>query len=184
MLAIPEKVLALIPPRPQGYPQTRDLFPGYSGYPFDPLGAAETAANITLERALHPERAQRLVEYGARRGDAPGLAEVIEELFEATWKAFHEDGYHGEVQNVADNVLLYNLMKLAIDEKASARVRGISSVKLWELMEWLEREAGSICDSGRRAHFLYAADQIRVFKENPDKVRLMKPLETPMGPPI
>ena len=184
VLAIPEKVLALIPPRPQGYPQTRDLFPGYSGYPFDPLGAAETAANVTLERVLHPERAQRLVEYGARRGDAPGLAEVIDELFEATWKAIHEDGYRGEVQNVADNVLLYNMMKLAIDEKASARVRGMVSVKLWELMEWLEGESKSICDSGRRAHFLYAADQIRVFKENPDKVRLMKPLECPMGPPI
>ncbi|MBN2335998.1 zinc-dependent metalloprotease [Candidatus Bathyarchaeota archaeon] len=183
-LIVPEEILGILPPRPQGYPQTRDLFPGYTGYPFDPLGAAEAAANLTLERLLHPERAQRLVEYGARRGDAPGLHEVIDSLVEATWKSSHGDGYQAEVQRVVDNVLLYNLMKLAMNEEASASVRGMASLKLVELGAWLEEKGKTMKDAVQKAHLLYAAGQIRLFRENPGQVKLTKPLEAPMGPPI
>ena len=61
-LAMPERVLEIMPPRlrvlgpirspMRGAPSVtnRDVFPGRTGHPFDPLGAAETAANYTVER--------------------------------------------------------------------------------------------------------------------------------------
>ena len=46
-LEINEKVLNLIPPRPPGYRETRELLRGYTGATFDPLGAAEAVAMPT-----------------------------------------------------------------------------------------------------------------------------------------
>ncbi|MCW4049017.1 MAG: zinc-dependent metalloprotease [Candidatus Bathyarchaeota archaeon] len=183
-LAIDEKLLRLIPPRPQGYPQTRDLFPGYTGHPFDPLGAAETAANHTVGMLLHPQRASRLMEYHARNSDAPGLGEIIDKLTEATWKTSTENGFHGEVQRTVNDVVLYNLITLVKNDEASPRVRATTSLKLVELGKWMKEEGEHVQDTNQRAHLLYFAAQIKLFKDNPDQVKLTKPRTIPMGPPI
>jgi len=195
MLAMPKRVLEVIPPRLRGLgqvrsffpgaaPPSRDLFPGRTGHPFDPLGAAETAANMTVERLLHSERAARLVEHHAREPDTPGLGEVIDGLVSYTWKETYEDGYHAELGRMVDSLVLYNLMALASDEGAADQVRAIAYLKLDELKDWLcEQVSSTECES-QRAHYMYGASQIRLFQESPDKVKLTKPLETPQGPPI
>ena len=194
-LAMPKRVLEIIPPRLRGLgqvrsfysgtvPPSRDLFPGRTGYPFDPLGAAETAANMTVERLLHPERAARLVEHHAREPDTPSLGEVIDGLVSYTWKVTYEDGYHAELGRMVDSLVLYNLMALASDEGAADQVRAIAYLKLDELKGWLCEQVGSTECESQRAHYMYGASQIRLFQESPDKVKLTKPLETPQGPPI
>jgi len=183
-LALDNKLLSIIPPRPQGYPQTKDLFPGYTGYPFDPLGAAETAANMTLGLLMHPERAARLMEYHARLPDAPGLSEVLDEIIDATWKERHKDSYYAEVQRTVDNVALYYLMRLASNDELPAGVRAVASMKLSELGDYLRSMGERIQEDEQKAHYLYGAAQITLFEENPDQVKLTKPLEPPMGPPI
>jgi hypothetical protein len=183
-LALDEKLLSLIPPRPQGYPQTRDLFPGHTGHPFDPLGAAETAANITLSMLMHPERAARLVEYHARVPDTPGLAEVLDEIIDATWKERHRNPYHAEVQRTVDHVSLYHLMALAVNMETTPAVRAVASLKLSELGDYLRTMGERIQEPEQRAHYMYGAGQITLFEESPDQVKLTKPLEPPMGPPI
>jgi len=183
-LALDKKLLSIIPPRPQGYPQTVDLFPGYTGYPFDPLAAAETAANITLGLLMHPERAARLMEYHARLPDAPGLSEVLDEIIDATWKERHKGNYYAEVQRTVDNVALYHLMTLAANDELPAGVRAVASMKLSELGDYLRSMGERIQEDEQKAHYLYGAAQITLFEENPEQVKLTKPLEPPMGPPI
>jgi hypothetical protein len=183
-LALDEKLLSIIPPRPQGYNQTKDLFPGYTGFPFDPLGAAETAANITVGLLLHPERAARLMEYHARVPDTPGLDEVIEAIIDATWKERHRGSYPAEIQRVVNNVVLYHMMRLALDDAQPVGVRGVVSMKLLELGDYLRATGERIQNAEQRAHYLYGAAQITLFEENPGQVKLTKPLEPPMGPPI
>ncbi|MFK7937659.1 MAG: zinc-dependent metalloprotease, partial [Saprospiraceae bacterium] len=61
-LAIPEKVIQLIPPQPMGYQRDRELFKINTGLTFDPLSAAESSANKTLTFLLNPARLTRLVE--------------------------------------------------------------------------------------------------------------------------
>jgi hypothetical protein len=134
-LALPERLLGVIPPRPSEMGQTRDLFPGRTGSPFDPLGAAEAAASLTVDLLLHPERAARLVEHYSRDPDAPGLVEVLDRVISSTWKTSHEDGYHAEIQRVVNNVLLYRLMGLALNEEAAASVRAVAYLKLDELKD-------------------------------------------------
>ena len=183
-LAIDEKILNLIPPRPPGYYQTSELFPGYTGQTFDPFGAAENAANLTIGLMLRPERAARMVEYHSRNKGFPGLVELLDKLLSSTWKADQRPGYHAQIQRVVNNVLLFNLMRLAVDESASIHVRAIACLKLEELKNWLSKKMNSAKNESQKAHYFYAVSQIRLFQDDPNKVMLTAPLSPPHGAPI
>src|ERR1700761_5336456 len=79
-LALPEKLIEKIPPRPDGYPRTRELFKSRTGLTFDPTAAAEGAAASTLQFMLNPQRAARLVEYNSRDNTQPGLMAIMDKL--------------------------------------------------------------------------------------------------------
>ena len=183
-LAIPEKLLEIMPPRAPGYAQHRELFPGNTGIVFDPLGAAETLAGVTVGNLLHPERAARLIEFHSRDEDLPGLSEVLDELISHTWKSPPSSGRHAAIERVVDNVVLYRLMGLAAFERTSPQVRAFSALKLDELKSWLESQLESTTDESRKAHFFFAVSEIEAFQQDPTRVKLTVPLSPPPGAPI
>ncbi len=183
-LAIPERILQLIPPRPDGYQRGRETFKVRTGVTFDPLAAAEALANLTIRLILHAERAARLVEYHARKESFPSLGEVMNTLIESTWKSSHDSGYHAEVQRVVNNVVLYNLMSLAVNENAAGQVRAITSMKIHELKDWLTEQVEQATDEDQQAHHFFAISQIKRFEENPKEMNLTKPVPEPPGAPI
>ena len=67
ILEIPEKILALIPPRPLGYNRGRENFRIQTDFTLDPIAAAEAAATHTLRYLLDPARASRIVEFSCKR---------------------------------------------------------------------------------------------------------------------
>lgn len=181
-LAIPPSLLALIPPRPLGYPKTREDFRSRTGLTFDPLGAAESAAEITVRLILNPERAARLVEQHAQDASIDGLGDAIDRLIKATWESSPPPGIHGEIQRTVDSVVLYHLMELAANDRAPAQVRAIAYARLDDLRKWVEGR--STTDPAERAHYLFAAAQIHRFQENPKVIPVTKPVEPPPGQPI
>ena len=183
-LTMPERLLAMIPPRPIGYGRGREHFRIRTGLTFDPIAAAETAANHSVRLLLNPERAARLVEYHGRDAKLPGLGEVIDALLAATWKANREAGFAGEVQRATEQVTLYHLMALAANERAAAQVRALAWLKLGELREWLDREGRAASNEGQRAHALFALARIKKFEDDPKQIPLPAPAEPPDGPPI
>ncbi len=190
-LAFDEKILNIIPPRPPGYRQTRELFPGHTGSTFDPLGAAEAAANLTVGLILHPERAARLVEYHSRYKYCPGFDEVLDKVITFTWKSTFKSGIFAEIQRVVNNVVLYHLMSLASEERNASQVRALAFAKLDELNMWLKQQVSSwtdgkqfLADSNLKAHFVYAAAKIDLFQKDPTKITLPAPLSPPPGAPI
>lgn len=182
-LALPESLISNIPPRPFGYPRTRETFKSRTGLTFDPLTAAEVAASIPPMFLFHPERASRLVEYKARDPKQPGLEIVIERVLQATWKAPLKQGYEKELQRIAAHQVLYYLMKLASNNSAREQARAITHAKLIELKSFTEAKAkqGSADD---KAYYLWAALQIENYLKNPDKAEAIKAMESPDGPPI
>ena len=56
VLALSENIIKLIPPRPAGYDYTRELFNKRTGLGFDPLAAAETAADLPLSFLFNTSR--------------------------------------------------------------------------------------------------------------------------------
>ncbi len=182
-LAIPENILKIIPPRALGYNRSRENFKVRTGLTFDPMGAAETAANMTASFIFHPQRAARLVEYHSRNTSYPGLDEVIDKVISNTWKSTRKADYHGEIQNVVDQVVLQNLMKMAANENASSRTKSISMLKLDELKKWLVEQLNRTKEDSQKAHYLMAFTLIEQFQRNPKDVKYT-PLSPPDGSPI
>ena len=141
-LMLREKVLALIPPRPSGYPGSGELFKSRTGLMFDELMPAESAADMVLELVFNSERATRLVQLHARDARVPGLEEVIDRVVGATWRAPGRAGYAGAVQKTVSYVALNRLMGLAGNENASAQARAVASAKLGDLKTWLRSAPG------------------------------------------
>ena len=176
-LTLPEPVLKLMPPRPPGYPRTRETFRSRTGLTFDPLAAAESASSLTLGLLLHPERAARLVQYHARDTSIPGLADVIEAVLAATWKAPRRNGLAGEVQHVTESVALYHLMALAAADAAPAQVRAIAAAKLGTL-------EASLKAAGNDPAKAFAVQALEAFRKDSKRIPLPAPIEAPPGQPI
>ncbi|MDN3584207.1 zinc-dependent metalloprotease [Mucilaginibacter flavus] len=182
-LALPEKLIEKIPPRPIGYPRTRETFKAHTGLTFDPMAAAESAAGATLSFMLQPERAVRLVEYQSRDNTQPGLLPVLNKLVAQTWKAPQPAGYKGELQGLVNNLVLKQILTLAATKSAPASVRGIALLQIDELKKWMQTSVVNVTDS-RKANLLFGLAEIKQFENNPDKFEPAPTLNMPDGSPI
>jgi hypothetical protein len=183
VLALPEPLLTLIPPRPSEYPRGREHFKIRTSPAFDALAPAEEAAQHVLQFLFNPERAARLIEFHARDAANPGLEEVLGALLRVTWEQPHDTGYAAEVARTVDDVVLYDLMALANNERALPEVRAIAALKLEEI-KTMASEARKSRPAANAAHLLYAEEQIARFQRDPKSLELPAPLEPPDGPPI
>ncbi|MBU0695122.1 MAG: zinc-dependent metalloprotease, partial [Bacteroidetes bacterium] len=98
-LALPEKLIAMIPPRPVGYPRSRETFKSNTGLTFDPLAASESIINTTLRLIFTPERLERIIVHHARNEDQPSLEKVLETIVNANFKGSdaNKDTFNGEI---------------------------------------------------------------------------------------
>jgi hypothetical protein len=183
VLALPEPLLTMIPPRPPDFDRGREHFKIHTSPAFDALAPAEEAAQHTLQFLFNPERAARLVEFHARDASNPGLQEVLDAIVSATWKAPHSTGYAGEIARTVDSVALYDLLTLALNDHATTQVRAIASREVDQLKVWFNTHK-SAGDPEQQAHLSYAAAQIEQFQKDPKKLELIAPAEPPDGPPI
>ncbi len=183
-LAIPENVLSLIPPTAYGYGSGRsELFQKRTSPMFDPVGAAEIAADMAISALLEPNRAARTINQNARNKANPHFREVVAALIKATWQApAQADANLAVIQRAVQSVTVSRLMDLAANERAQPQVRSIAADALRMLLAAIKRSPAP-GDSG--AHFRSTADDIERFLTRPDAPRKQTtPLATPPGDPI
>jgi hypothetical protein len=183
-LIIPQRILNLLPPDPGNYLRYGENFEGYTGLLFDPLAAAESAANITVSLLLHPQRAARLIDYHARDNHYPGLIDVIDEIFAHTWLTEHQSGYEGEIQKVIDNLVLNQLMLLARDPSSSGQVKSVANYKINQLKNQLKNRMDEEKNEEIRVHYYYATIRIEQFLKDPEEFKMDEPAKIPAGSPI
>ncbi len=188
VLALPEPLLKIIPPRPPEYPSGRENFSRRTSPAFDSLAPVEAATEIVTNLLLQPERAQRMIEYHALDASNPSFDELVGDLLAATWRrpppSGDMGGYKSAIQRTIDSVVLDHLMALATDERASAQVRGVAWLKLDELKKWIATQTPSAKDEAVRALFFFSANQIDRFQRNPAEIHLTTPAPPPDGDPI
>jgi hypothetical protein len=178
VLALPENIIAAIPPRPAGWSPTRELFDKRTGLTFDPLAAAEASADFTLSFLFHPERAARLVELKAR-GSKLGLDEVLDQIISQTWGAKPASGLSGQVQLLTQQLVLTHLLALAQNENAAYPARAAAQLHLQHLEKQAKKSAKS-SDQAIKANALLALERMK--KPLEAKPQLHK--ELPPGAPI
>ena len=182
-LALPDDLIRKIPPRPSGYPSTVENFEGHTGPTFDPIAAAEAAANTTLSYLLDNERAARLIEFQARDEHQPGLIPVLNKLIERTWKAPLKPGMKGELQVLVDNLTLKQLLALAANPKNAENVRGEALLAITDLATWMGPQVIN-AEPRWKAALYFGLSQINEFTKNPDKFIPQSAVEMPPGAPI
>ena len=179
-LTLPEPLLKLFPPRPPDFARTRESLPAQTGLTFDPIAAAESAADLTLGVLFDRERAARLVEYHAR-ANTPSLAEVIDAALLVSRPVPHPASGNrppplsAEVQAAVYARTVEALLTLAADPKASVAVRAITYAKLEDLSR--RGDANSPLET-------YLIHRIKQFQEDPAKFVAARPIEAPPGMPI
>jgi hypothetical protein len=178
-LTLPEPLLKLLAPRPPGWARTAESFPSETGLTFDPVAAAESAADLTLSTLFNPQRASRIVEYNARAGAAPGLLEVMNAALAASRPTHPQlNADHGLVSVVQSAVYARTveaLLTLAADPKASVEARAITYAKLDDLKR--HADATSPLDA-------YLVHRIQTFQNDPTKFVVATPVPAPPGMPI
>ena len=178
VLMIPEEKLGLFPPRAYGFGRTRESFRGMTGITFDPLAPPASSAHFTLGLLLHPERANRLVLQHALDPEQPGLDEVVSTLIAKTIQSTPAgSGYREEVMYTVDFIVIDHLIRLALDEGATAQAKAVVNHRLGELKKWLEGK------STAEFNDIYRQAMILQIEEN--KASILEHLpQIPPGAPI
>ena len=167
----------MLPPSAHRY-DTGEAFPGRTQLLFDPLGAAEASASLTLEILLHPARMARLVAYGSL-GDYPNLEEVVDRLLDVIWGAqTQQSDYLSQVLHVAQRVTIDAMMTQAASSANSGEVRAVLSHRLARLAASLEDIRNP------NAHQAAAAADIRRWQDYPEGNTPAAALVMPPGDPI
>jgi hypothetical protein len=183
-LAIPPRILDLIPPRAFGYEGgTAELFSKRTDPTFDPIAAATIAADLAVSALLEPHRAARLIEFHSRSNASPDFKEVVDALIGASWKvATPRVGYHAEIARAVQSLAVNRLMELAANTEASPQVRAVATQALRELNAWLKLPSAASINA---AHRSAAREDIDRFLARPDATRKPSaPPTTPPGDPI
>jgi hypothetical protein len=182
-LALPEKLLNTLYPRPLGYYDGRELLNGRTGLTFDAIGVAEQASAMVFDLVLHPQRLSRLVEYHARDKKFPGIQETME-IFQATLlNSKVNNDYHEAIQLTTQSVFVNKLM-------TSIQKGNLSPLARAELISVLSDISSKLAkpnyrDSNlKKAHNKMIVNQIKLFMESPQKYDVAPIPSLPPGSPI
>jgi hypothetical protein len=183
-LTLPESILAQLPPVPPGYPRTRESFPSHTGLTFDPIAAAESAADLTLTVLLDPARASRLIEYHMRVPALPSLRGVLEAV-SSTVAERPEAGHSmsSEVERAVEFRALEAMLALAVNPAASSQARAIVR---WHINDVLKQLTSTPApqDTAEAIHRAALVDRINEFERAPEKFVPAPSVEAPPGMPI
>lgn len=183
-LVIPERVLEMMPPVASGYRSGRsELFTRRTAPIFDPVGAAEIAADLAISGLLQNDRAARTIDQNAADRSSPGFREIVDALLKATWRSpTPTDLREAEIERGVESLVVTRLMELAGDSDARPQVRAIASDALRSLAASLKRVRG-VGDAA--AHDRSTVEDIERFLSRPfEPTKRTAPLATPPGDPI
>ncbi len=175
VLALPENLLDMIPTRPAGISSSRELFRGNTGPSLDAFAIAETAADIPISLILHPQRANRLVEYGSRDNNLT-LGETLDKLIENSWEKDVSEDYLGAIQYVVNHLVVTNMIKLHASSQANPITKAIVMKKLVQLHEMLDDREDAVA--------IQSAAMIEAYLDDPEEYESPQTLSPPPGSPI
>jgi hypothetical protein len=181
-LALPQRIIELIPPTAFGYEGgIAERFGKGSAPLFDPITAARGSAAITLNALLHPARAARLVRFHAEDPRNPALLEVTGELIDELTEV-SRDERHAALRRAVRDVAVTKLMEVAADPATDAAVRAGYEETLRLLARRLGGGSVSGIEASDRRALIASIDRF-LTRPLPPRTPAAMP-EVPAGPPI
>jgi hypothetical protein len=178
-LALHERIIKLIPPRPAAYAYTRELFKRRTGLAFDPLAAAEAAADLPVSFLFNTARLNRMVQYQASNNGL-GMDEMIDLLIVKTWKSVRLSGLEGLIQKQNEQLLLTYLLSVSVNDDSSFAVKAQALKSISDLKNYAETQLKAIMDSKSKGYLLLTLERIK----SPEKAKATLLQTAPPGAPI
>ena len=178
MLALPERITNLIPPRPAGYDYNRELFKRRTGLSFDPLAAAESAADFPLSLLFNPARLNRMVQLDAEN-EGVGIDEMLARLIAKTWKAPRQKGLAGLILQQNEQLLLHYLIAVSQNSNLSFASKAALASGMEEIKTMATAKL-ALANANTKGYLLMTLDKI----ENKATAKPFEPEPLPPGAPI
>jgi len=165
-LVLNKSLINILPPHPPGFGWNRESFGSRTGVTFDPLSAAESAINISLDQLFHHQRLARLLQNNT---DSQSVNKLYKKLFKSVFDRGFYDNYKQQIQELLQSSVISHLFLLIKNEQSAEYVKSWAFEKLKDLQD----EGNDFLDY-----------KIKKFLANPDQFKLSKPAKTPPGSPI
>ncbi len=138
-LELPTELLSLIPPTAFGDDITREQFNSRMGLAFDPVSAAEAAANYSLTLLLAPERLNRLSWQASQSRGIPSVEQTVERIFKLHWYDNKQADYglNARLRLVALNAV----MKTAMSDDLAPEVKLVIDDAVLKFADWLDDDS-------------------------------------------
>lgn len=200
-LELPASVIEKIPPRPFWYGRSRETFESSMGVAFDPLAPVETAAQLTVSLILNPDRAQRMIVYESEKGSQPigkqikdmfsfedkslSFNDAVTKMISKTWRWSSSNDFTTLVERKIQEVVMYELMKLAANENATASVRAVAYDHLESLKKTTDQklEQQNLYTDFRQ-YYSFISKELNSFLANQKEFKFPAPSQIPAGAPI
>ncbi|MGD9582705.1 MAG: zinc-dependent metalloprotease [Lysobacterales bacterium] len=186
-LALPASVLDRLTPPAADYARDRDYFATAMAPLFDPLAAAEAATANTSQFLFAPARLNRLAWQHARDPEQPGLGELLDAVFKASWQRgpLPDTLVAGSAVQLAANwTVLDRLLAVLDDNRLHAQV----AAELRQALAGWQRQLGERPRRGGdpvvAASRAEAAALIARYLADPATVRRPAAAVIPPGAPI
>jgi hypothetical protein len=172
-LQIPASIVRLITPKAYGESRNRESFKGRTGLTFDPISAAESAANYTLDLLLKAERLNRLAQQAEMQKGLPGVQKLVAQLFESSIQSKTTS----ELGRRINYVTLDAVVKASLQEQLAPEVRANIELQLSELFGWLK-------NNKRNPDNQVMAKQLELYWHSGEWKSPFKIMPLPPGSPI
>jgi hypothetical protein len=180
VLEISENILKLIPPRPAGYDYNRELFNRRTGLSFDPLAAAEAAADIPLSFLFNTSRLNRLVEFQVENNGL-GIDDMINILSSKTWKAPRLKGFQKLIQQQNEQLLLTYLLAASISDEASFATKSELFKAIDDVRTYTTVQSKATSDTSYKGHLLLILERMKSPEKAKPTLHQLPPPGSPIG---
>lgn len=175
-LALPERIIRLIPPQPTGYSRDRENFKTNTGLAFDPLAAAESVTGYAFGFLLHPERLARIIEQNARNAGQFTLLTYFQNIHKTITAYPVSNGLEQEIKLNAERIFINKLLSVLADKNLSASIAapGLRFIKQVE----------NQFNTSQTSQAIYIVDIIQKFRKDPGSFTVPELPRMPDGAPI
>lgn len=178
-LEIPEGLVKLIPPRPAEYEYTRELFPRKTGLAFDPLAAAETAADLPLSFLFVPARLNRMAE-SEHQDSGLSITGMVNYITARLFPDNPLTGFKRLIQLQNQQLFLTYLLSASVQENSSFATKAALVSLIDKLKTSFTQKLATTTDEQLRGYLLLSLERMK----SPDKARPTQHAVAPPGAPI
>ncbi|MGD8415220.1 MAG: zinc-dependent metalloprotease, partial [Candidatus Latescibacterota bacterium] len=184
-LEIPLSLRSLIPPRPPGYPENRELFDGKTGLTFDPLTPAAGLADFVFSLLLDQARMARLVNQHLESPAQPGLDEVLREMTEFTRRRPSAEPHpKAELRRLVEASWVRALIRVSSESDNPPVLASLQAELEW-MIDRYDAEDDEETGNAETKHRRWLKGLIvRYLDRDYDDERITEPISMPPGSPI